>query len=156
MNTHTSHWDDEFRAISSGGAYFGGDFTSPFGLGVIDLTSPKKPYVPSDPDPPTIDHTIGFESPPGATTAIGAGVNPFANFKNPFAATPGATPEEQKQKDKALLVKVALGGAALLALIAITSGSKPIVPVATFPAPRPGNINIRLDRITSFGRKKKK
>jgi hypothetical protein len=142
MSTHTSHWDATFRSISESGnvAAFGSDF----GLGVIDLVPPKVPYVPSDPNPPTIDHTIGFD-------------NPFANLKNPFAATPGATPEEQKQKDKALLVKVALGGAALLALIAVTSGPKPVsVPVATSPAPRPGNINIRLDRFTQFGRRKKK
>lgn len=144
MTIHTSHWDDTFRAISSGGAYFGGDFTSPFGLGVIDLTSPKQPYVPSDPNPPTIDHTIGFES-------------PFKGMTNPFAATPGATPEEQKQKDKALLVKVALGGAGLLLVLSLLGGSKPIsVPVATAPTPRPGNINIRLDRFTQFGRRKKK
>lgn len=142
-----STWDQTFRAISGGNrAEFGGDFSSPFGLGVVDLIPTKnpQPYVPSDPNPPTIDHTIGFES-------------PFANFKNPFAATPGATPEEQKQKDKALLVKVALGGAGLLLVLSLLGGSKPIsVPVATAPTPRPGNINIRLDRFTQFGRRKKK
>ena len=140
MTTIHTHWDDEFRAISQGGADFGSDF----GLGVVDLIPPKKPYVPSDPNPPTIDTGFGFD-------------NPFKGMTNPFAATPGATPEEQKQKDKALLVKVALGGAGLLLVLSLLGGSKPIsVPVATVPAPRPGNINIRLDRFTQFGRRKKK
>lgn len=140
-----STWDQTFRAISGGNrAEFGGDFSSPFGLGVVDLIPTKnpQPYVPSDPSPPHMPSGFGFS---------------LSDLKNPFAATPGATPEEQKAKDKALLVKVALGGAGLLALLAVLGGPKPIsVPTATAPTPRPGNINIRLDRITSFGRKKKK
>jgi hypothetical protein len=135
-------WADTFKAISDG--HTDASFGSDFGLGVIDLIPPKKPPpVPSDPQPPTLDAGFDWK-------------NPLAGVGNPFAATPGATPEEQKQKDKALLVKVALGGAALLALIAITSGPKPTVPLATAPTPRPGNINIRLDRFTQFGRRKKK
>ena len=137
-----STWDQTFRAISGGNrAEFGGDFSSPFGLGVVDLIPTKnpQPYVPSDPNPPTIDHTVGF------------------GFSNPFAATPGATPEEQKQKDKALLIKVAFGGAGLLVLLSLLGGgSRPIsVPLATAPTPRPGNININLERF-GFARRKKK
>ena len=132
-----NRWTDTFKSISASSAEFGSDF----GLGVIDLIPPKKPppYVPSDPNPPTIDRTFG-----GFT------------FQNPFAATPGLSPEEQKVKDKALLVKVALGGAGLLALLALLSGPKPVnVPTATAPTPRPGNINIRLDERSMFGRRKK-
>lgn len=133
-----NRWTDTFKSISASSAEFGSDF----GLGVIDLIPPKKPppYVPSDPNPPTIDRTFG-----GFT------------FQNPFAATPGLSPEEQKVKDKALLVKVALGGAGLLALLAILSGPKPVsTPTATAPTPRPGNISINLERFSPFHRKRAK
>ena len=145
MNTSKQLWDDTFTAISNGegSASFGNDFGSGFGLGVIDLIPPPSP--PHDVPPPIRD---------GSTSISG-----FGAFTNPFAATPGATPEEQKTKDKALLVKVALGGAGVLALLALLGGNRsaPVsVPTATAPAPRPGNINIRLDRSTFFGKRKKK
>lgn len=127
-------WEDTFKSISAGSAEFGSDF----GLGVVDLVPPKNPvpYVPSDPSPPHMPTTFGFQ--------------------NPFAATPGATPEEQKQKDKALLIKVAFGGAGLLVLLSLLGGPKPVsVPTATSPTPRPGNININLERF-GFARRKKK
>lgn len=153
MKTQPKHlWDDTFAAVSNGSADFGNDFGvgSGFGLGVIDLAPPAKPQVPSDPSPPSFSdqhplphYPFGFD---------------MKGIKNPFAATPNATPQEQKVKDRALLVKVAFGGAAALAVLAVVGGSKPAptsVPTSTAPAPRPGNININLQRFMPFGRKKK-
>ena len=141
MNTSKQLWDDTFTAISNGegSASFGNDFGSGFGMGVIDLMPPPPP-LPRDVPPPIRDGSVSI-----------------SGFTNPFAATPGATLEEQKVKDKALLVKVAIGGAGVLAALALLGGPKPVsVPTATAPTPKPGNINIRLDRYSMFGGKKKR
>ena len=144
-------WADTFAAVSSGGADFGSDF----GLGVIDLIPPAKPQVPSDPNPPSFSDTHPLPLPP-PHYPFGFDVK---GIKNPFAATPNATPAEQRDKDRAMLVKVAFGGAGVLALLALLGGSSTpapaSLPTATMPAPRPGNININLSRFMPFARKKK-